>query len=100
MHGDAEDQRGGTVRSVEVGEGPEREDLARGHVAEGVPAERQSAGGEGAAAVVAPGDAGGADAGTSGRARVVLRGPETSAGLEGGSGSDVPGTGASVGHRV
>src|SRR2546425_13034763 len=82
MHGDAEDQRGGTVRSVEVGKGPEREDLVRGHVAEGVAGECQSTGGEGAAAVVAPADAGRADPGTNGRARVVLRNPQTSAGLE------------------
>src|SRR5437899_12595806 len=82
MHGDAEDQRGGSVHSVEIGKGPDRKDLARGHVAEGVAGECQSTGGEGAAAVVAPGDAGRADAGTNGRARVVLRDPPTSAGVE------------------
>src|SRR6266403_6187995 len=82
MHGDAEDQRGGTVRSVEVGKGPEWEDLPRGHVAEGVAGECHGTGGEGGAAVVTPGDAGRADAGTNGRDPVVLRDPQTSAGLE------------------
>src|SRR5437870_2914455 len=85
MHGDAEDQRGGSVRSVGKGKGPEREDLARGHVAEGVAGECQSTGGEGGAAVVAPGEAGRADAGTDRAARVVLRDPLTSDGLEEGS---------------
>src|SRR5207248_10821688 len=42
-------------------------------------------GGKGAAAVVAPGDAGRADAGTDRAARVVLRDPLTSDGVEEGS---------------
>jgi len=81
MHGDAEDQRGGSARSVEVRERPQREDLARDHVAEGVAGECQGTGGR-PAVVVAPGDAGRVDAGNDGGARVVARDGQTSAGLE------------------
>src|SRR5207247_1614977 len=81
MHADAEDQRGGRARSVEVRERPQREDLARDHVAEGEAGERQGTG-ERPALVVAPGDAGRVDAGSDGWGRVVARGGQTSAGLE------------------
>jgi len=86
MHADAEEQRGRTVRSVEVREAPEREDLTRSHVAEGVPGECQGTGGDRAAVVVVPGDAGRAEAGTNGSGRVVARDRQMSAGLE-----EVPG---------
>src|SRR5439155_25174443 len=76
---------GGTGRSVEVREGPEREDLTRSHGAEGVAGECQGTGGDCAAVVVVPGDAGRAEAGTNGSG-VVAKDRQMSAGLE-----EVPG---------